>query len=67
MLQSGRKWRVGVMDCETLAVSFQTLDNPHLTEQQALSIVERWQRIDSGRRYNWLDGRVEHVPARKGV
>lgn len=59
------KWRVGVIDCSTLAITYQLLDNPQLSEQQALSVVARWQALDSGRRYNWLHGRVE-APNRRG-
>lgn len=65
--KSVSRWRVGVFDCATLACSWQTLDNVHLTEDEALSVVQRWQAVDSGRRYNWLDGRLEAKEAKRGA
>ena len=53
------KWRVGVLDCANLGISYHTLDNVHLSEPEALTVVARWQALDAGRRFNWLVGRVE--------
>jgi hypothetical protein len=53
------KWRIGVIHCQTLAISYQTLDNPNLLSQQALAVVDRWNALDKGRRLNWLVGRFE--------
>jgi len=55
------KWQVGVIDCKTLSITYQHLDSLQMTEQQALSIVDKWNRVDAGRRLNWLVGRM---PAR---
>lgn len=53
-----RKWKIGVSDLNCV-ISYQLLDNPQLTEQQAVSIVDRWNIVDVGRRLNWLVGREE--------
>jgi hypothetical protein len=51
------KWRIGVMNCYTLVITYQSLDSLQLTEPEALSVVDRWNRLDAGRRLNWLVGR----------
>lgn len=54
-----KKWQVGVMDCTTLLISYMLLDNPQLTADEALAVVESWSAGESGRRLSWLVGRSE--------
>ncbi len=58
MNQCDNKWQVGVLDCRSLRITYQHLDNPHLTEPQALSVIARWSISEAGRRMSWLVGRM---------
>ena len=58
MLRMVTKWRIGVIDCSTLVITYQHLDSLQATEAYALSVVDRWNVLDSGRRLNWLVGRA---------
>ncbi len=51
-------WRVGTLDCSTLRITYQHLDNPQLTVSEALSIVSQWGVSEAGRRLSWLVGRM---------
>jgi hypothetical protein len=53
------KWRIGVINCSNLAITYQTLDNPNMLQGQALAVVDRWNALDKGRRLNWLVGRYD--------
>ncbi len=61
----GELWRVGTLDCRTLRITYQHLDNTQLTEPQALSIVAQWSASESGRRLSWLVGRANDQPNRR--
>jgi hypothetical protein len=58
-MDRGSKWRTGVINCQTLAITYHTLDNPKLSVDSALAVVDRWNALDKGRRLNWLVGRYE--------
>ncbi len=57
MLRNPNNWIIGVMDCRTLVITYQSLDNPQLTLNEALNVVSQWGVSESGRRLSWLVGR----------